>query len=191
MKEKFTWLNEPKQFVVEENKVVITTEADTDLWEKTHYGFSRHNAPMWVTPWNSQFGEFKVTTAFETSVLYDQCGIILYLDRDNWAKFSSEYENSEFQRLGGVVTKEGYSDWSTQNISTTNEKITYRVKRTGNDFEIYALLADDKEHQLRIFNLKQDQDLSQLKVGIYACSPQESSFEACFTGIELDGERII
>ena len=35
----------------------------------------------------------------------------MYLDSDNWFKTSIEYENEEYQRLGSVVTINGYSDW--------------------------------------------------------------------------------
>ena len=41
----------------------------------------------------------------------------MYLDSDNWFKTSIEYENEEYQRLGSVVTINGYSDWKLEAIS--------------------------------------------------------------------------
>lgn len=47
---------------------------------------------------------------------FDQCGIVMYLDSENWLKASIEYENQSFQHLGSVVTNNGYSDWATTEI---------------------------------------------------------------------------
>lgn len=38
---------------------------------------------------------------------FDQCGVVLYLDAENWLKGSIEYENERFQHLGSVVTNHG------------------------------------------------------------------------------------
>lgn len=191
MLKNFSWLNKPTYTEIDEQHILIRTEADTDLWEKTHYGFSRRNAHMLVTDWSTEEGEFQVSTSFNTSFLYDQCGIVIYLDEDNWAKFSSEYETSDYQRLGGVVTKDGYSDWSTQNISSQIKNISYKIKRVKNDFQVFAMINNEEANQLRIFNLKGDAPLTNLKVGVYACSPQNSSFDATFTNLFLNQQKIL
>lgn len=63
-----------------------------------------------------KFFSFVVKTEFESKVRFDQCGIVMYLDSENWLKGSIEYENGEFQHLGSVVTNNGYSDWATTEI---------------------------------------------------------------------------
>ena len=40
----------------------------------------------------------------------------MYLDSDNWLKASMEFENDQIQRLGSVVTNNGYSDWSLMHL---------------------------------------------------------------------------
>ena len=57
-------------------------------------------------------------TEFESSCRFDQCGVVMYLDSDNWFKASIEYEDEKIQRLGSVVTNHGYSDWATTDISS-------------------------------------------------------------------------
>ena len=65
-----------------------------------------------------RFFSFVVKTEFsESHHRFDQCGVVLYLDSENWLKGSIEYENETFQHLGSVVTNHGYSDWSTTEIS--------------------------------------------------------------------------
>ncbi len=64
---------------------------------------------------------FIVKTDFtESHHRFDQCGIVIYLDSDNWLKASVEYENDTYQHLGSVVTNDGYSDWATTASSPTD-----------------------------------------------------------------------
>ena len=54
---------------------------------------------------------FVVKTDFSGSHhRFDQCGIVMYLDSENWIKGSVEYEDERWQHLGSVVTDHGYSD---------------------------------------------------------------------------------
>ena len=48
-----------------------------------------------------QYFSFIVKTDFtESHHRFDQCGIVMYLDSENWIKGSVEYENESFQHLG-------------------------------------------------------------------------------------------
>ena len=59
------------------------------------------------------FVAFLSFDCFSTMHRFDQCGIVVYLDSENWLKASIEYENDRFQHLGSIVTNGGYSDWAT------------------------------------------------------------------------------
>lgn len=67
-----------------------------------------------------KYFSFTVKTEFDSKNRFDQCGIVMYLDSENWLKASIEYENQSFQHLGSnlgsVVTNNGYSDWATTEI---------------------------------------------------------------------------
>ena len=67
---------------------------------------------------------------------FDQCGIVMYLDSENWLKASVEYENSDYQHLGSVVTNGGYSDWATTEIAATVKTMWYRLSRREDDYRI-------------------------------------------------------
>ena len=108
----------------------------------------------------------------------------MYLDSDNWAKASVEYENDKIQRLGSVVTNNGYSDWSSMDISSSIKSIWFRFSRRESDYYI-EYSNDGKEwKQMRIFHMfKGDGEIS---FGIYACSPgKQASFNASFSDMEL------
>lgn len=110
-KENLYWIHEPRRYSISDALITIETEPHTDLWQRTYYGFRNDNAPVLQMKTTQKYFSFTVKTVFNTSVLFDQCGIAVYLDSDNWIKASVEYENDRFQRLGSVVTNNGYSDW--------------------------------------------------------------------------------
>ena len=76
---------------------------------------------------DEQFFSFTVKTQFESKRRFDQCGIVMYLDSENWLKASIEYENEAFQHLGSVVTNNGYSDWATTEIDASIKSMWYRL----------------------------------------------------------------
>ena len=113
------WTREPQAYEISENKITITTTPHTDLWQRTYYHFQNDNAPVLQMQTDERYFSFVVKTDFSGShQLFDQCGIVLYLDSENWLKASVEYENEQFQHLGSVVTNHGYSDWATVEIAT-------------------------------------------------------------------------
>ena len=102
------WTRAPKEYTISENRIEIVTEPHTDLWQRTYYGFRNDNAPVLQMESEEEFFSFVVKTDFSSShTRFDQCGVAVYLDSENWLKGSIEYENQEFQRLGSVVTNLG------------------------------------------------------------------------------------
>ena len=177
------WIREPKQFEISEDKVVIITEPHTDLWQRTYYHFRNDNAPVLQLETDEQFFSFVVKTDFDTKHRYDQSGIVMYLDSDNWLKAASEYENDQIQRLGSVVTNNGYSDWSSMDIDASIKSMWFRFSRRENDFCIENSFDGVNFKQMRIchmFNVKKT-----ISFGIYACSAEDSSFKANFENMEI------
>lgn len=177
--EKYFWLNQPNRFLIEKNSLTILTEPETDLWQKTYYGFCNSNAPAFLTPIKTDF-TYIVKTDFEDSYyLYDQCGLLMYFDENNWVKISVEYENRKFSRLGAVVTNLGYSDWASTDIPAGVCEMWYRLSRRGQDFFIENSLDGENFRQMRIFHMHKTFETA--NVGVYACSPLKSSFKALFS----------
>ena len=115
--EQFSWTRQPKSCVITEKAIEVVTQPKTDLWQRTYYHFRNDNAPVFQMETERKYFSFIVKTDFTDShQRFDQCGIVLYLDSDNWLKCSVEYENENFQHLGSVVTNHGYSDWATTAI---------------------------------------------------------------------------
>ena len=105
---KLEWTRKPQKYDIQDQKIIITTEPETDLWQRTYYGFRNDNAPVLQMKTGEKYFSFIVKTEFNSKRRFDQCGVVMYLNSDNWLKASIEYENEEFQRLGSVVTNHGY-----------------------------------------------------------------------------------
>ena len=179
----FKWTREPKEYSVNDNEIVIISEPNTDLWQRTYYGFRNDNAPVLQIATKEKYFSFTVKTQFDSKRRFDQCGIVMYLDSDNWLKASIEYENEKFQRLGSVVTNHGYSDWATTDIDASVKTMWYRLSRRESDYCIECSYDGVNFKQMRIFHMWEGAD--EIEFGIYACSPEQSSFEARFTELSL------
>ncbi len=165
--------------------LILTTDPQTDFWQRTHYGFQRDNGHALLTEADGSF-TFTTRVRFQYAGQYDQCGIMVRVDDQQWIKVSLEYEDSQYGRLGSVVTHLGYSDWATTDVSSKINELWYRVQREGDDFTITYASDGQEWIQMRITHLHGAP--SQLKVGFYACSPQDSSFTCTFDQASLTAD---
>lgn len=177
------WTRTPKDFCISADEIQIITDPHTDLWQRTYYHFRNDNAPVLQMQTDEKYFSFVVKTEFESKHRFDQCGIVMYLDSDNWLKASVEYENEVFQHLGSVVTNHGYSDWATTEISAAQKSMWYRFSRREDDYRIECSNDGIAFKQMRICHMFNGKDT--IHFGIYACSPEDSSFRATFTNMEI------
>lgn len=177
------WIYPPKQYSATADEIIIKTEPHTDLWQRTYYGFCNDNAPMLQLSTKEEYFSFSVKTQFATKRRFDQCGIVMYLDSYNWLKASIEYQDGKIQRLGSVVTNHGYSDWATTDIPSEVDTMWYRLSRRGSDYCIECSYDGVEYRQMRICHVWEG--MGEVRFGVYACSPEDSSFEAKFSRLEV------
>lgn len=177
------WLHQPASFELTETSVSIHTTTKTYFWQRTYYGFRVNNAPALVMETDADFS-FSVTAEFQYKELYDQCGVLVYHDEENWFKASIEFENASISRLGSVVTNLGYSDWATTDIPTGLQQIHFRLSRRGKDFLIEQRKDGNAYAQMRIFHLHHIPGT--IKLGVYACSPVGARFPASFSAFRME-----
>ncbi len=182
----FQWLNEPREHAISSGGLQITTDPQTDFWQRTHYGFRNDNGHCLLAPLS---GDFQLTTcvSFQPQNRYDQCGLYVRFDAENWIKTSSEYIDARYSELGAVVTNLGYSDWSTTEIPSSIQRIWFRISRRGDDFLLQNSLDGEKWQQLRITHMHAAQET--IQAGIYACSPKDGRFHCTFEQITVDENR--
>ena len=177
------WTREPLSWEINDDTIRITTKPHTDLWQRTYYHFRNDNAPVLQMTTEERYFSFVVRTEFDSKHRFDQCGVVMYLDSENWLKASIEYENERFQHLGSVVTNLGYSDWATTEIDASVKSMWYRLSRREDDFCIECSEDGQTFRQMRICHMHKATDA--VSFGIYACSPEDSSFCATFSQMQL------
>ncbi len=179
--EPFRWLNAPEQARFGSG-LEILTDLRTDFWQRTHYGFRRDDGHALLTQLSE---DFSLTThvAYQPQVQYDQCGVMVRIDSENWIKASTEYEDEAHSRLGSVVTNLGYSDWATQDVLSSHFEMWYRISRCGSDYLIEASFDGGRWLQLRIAHLHKS--VEAVEAGVYACSPIGRHFRCRFTEVTI------
>lgn len=176
----FSWLNKPGTITVTADSVEFSTAPMTDFWQRTHDGMQRSNGHAFLTRLWDDFS-FSVQAEFVYEMTFDQCGLLLWIDDENWAKASLEYgpAGGVAGMLGSVVTNNGYSDWASTPLDPISNRLWFRISRRGPDFRFECSGDGGAYSQMRIFHMHGD--LTNAQVGVYACSPRDSSFSARFT----------
>lgn len=182
--DKLVWTRPPERCSISPGRIEITTQPHTDLWQRTYYHFRNDNAPVLQLETAEQYFSFEVKTDFSGSAhRFDQCGVAVYLDSENWLKASVEYEDGKIQHLGSVVTNGGYSDWATTEIDGSVKTMWYRLSRRGDDYRVECSADGLTFSQMRICHLHRGGGV--IRFGLYACSPEDSSFTAIFTDMRV------
>lgn len=178
-----TWLNEPERWKLENNQLHVYTEAKTDFWQRTHYGFRANNGHFLYGTFE---GDFTLEAGIHCDFVnqYDQAGLMIRVSDECWIKTSVESEPDEYNKLGVVVTNNGYSDWSTQDVLKSFTSYKLRITRKGSDYKV-EFFNETRQYwvQMRIFHLF---DQKVVEAGIYCCSPKEAGFRARFDYLRID-----
>ncbi len=181
--EKFEWTRSPAGFCVRDGALEVVTKPRTDLWQRTYYHFRNDNAPVFQMSTEEKYFSFTVKTVFDSKRRFDQCGVVVYLDSENWLKASVEYEDGKISHLGSVVTNNGWSDWATTVIDASVKTMWYRLSRREDDFRLECSQDGVTFSQMRVCHLAAA--TGAVRFGVYACSPEDSSFRAVFTDMAL------
>ena len=124
----YEWLNQPTNIDMHE-QLKFTTEGDTDFWRNTYYQFNRMTGHGLLKPIPAPSFSCRIEVKLHPRLTYDQAGILLYLNEDNWLKVSAEFIPDGKSHLGAVVTSFGYSDWSSRDIDNTvfDQPLTFEL----------------------------------------------------------------
>lgn len=181
--EAWIWTREPQQSFISEDRIEIISQPYTDLWQRTYYHFRNDTAPVLQISTQERFFSFTVKASFEGRRRFDQCGLVMYQDSEHWLKASMEYENGDFQHLGSVVTNHGFSDWATVRVPASVKEMWYRLSRREDDFCIECSRDGLEFSQMRVCHMWKAE--GEVRFGVYAASPEDSSFSAVFTDFAL------
>jgi|SRR5882672_5251605 len=174
-----TWMNEPASWKGSGDKLVAQSRAKTDFWRKTFYGYVTDNGHFFHFPASGDF-IFQARVNGQYAALYDQAGLMVRLDAENWMKCGTEF--FEGQRHASVVFTRDFSDWSTMPDLSNTEPIWWRAVRKKDSIETLCSI-DGKNFT----SVRQGYFVPEAKVdvGIMCAAPEGPGFEATFDGLKL------
>ena len=178
------WHCPPDHWHLGSEGLVFATAAGTDFWQGTHYGFRVDNGHALLAEVD---GDFVLETRVRVEPIhqYDQAGLMVRLTSDCWLKSSVEFEPGEPSRLGAVITNNGWSDWSTQDLDAAlGRDMAFRVTRAGSDYLVEAAIGEGRWSQLRLGRLQEDRG-GAVRAGLYACSPKAAGLTARFQRLTI------
>jgi hypothetical protein len=179
---RWRWLNQPVNWLSYAG-LTVTSDANTDFWRTTHYGFVRDNGHALLHPVGPRF---RLTTRFfgDYREQYDQAGLLLRLDERNWIKAGIEYVDGE-QLLSAVVTRD-VSDWSVvplEAVCGPVESITLEMSRVDDAVTIrYAAEGGEPAALLRVAYFPPEVPA---EAGPMCASPDGAGFPIRFAELSL------
>lgn len=177
---KMSWFNEPAQWEVKNQKTfVMQVPSKTDYWRVSHYGFTVDDAPFYYALYGGEFeAKVKITGAYKTT--FDQMGLMLRIDHENWIKTGVEFVDGK-QNVSTVVTHKT-SDWSVVELDKAPKSIWIKAVRRLDAVEVSYSYDDKTYTMLRTCWL---QDNCPVMVGIMGASPDGDGFEATFENFSV------
>ena len=177
--EKMQWFNEPSQWEIKDKKLTLFATPQSDYWRIAHYGFTVDDAPFLYTTYGGEF-EAKVKVTGDYRERYDQAGMMIRIDHENYIKTGIEYVDGKYN-LSAVVTHHT-SDWSVITLDRAVPFIWIKAVRRLDAVEIYYSYDDQTYTLMRIAWL---QDNTPVQVGLMAASPDGQGFQASFEHFQV------
>ena len=176
---KMQWFNEPDQWEIKDNVLSMSVTPQSDYWRISHYGFTVDDAPFYYATYGGEF-EAKVKVTGDYKVRFDQAGLMLRTDHENYIKAGIEFVDGKFN-LSTVVTHKT-SDWSVITLDKTVPYIWIKAVRKLDAVEIFFSLDDKKYTMMRTCWL---QDNCPVMVGLMGACPDGTGFEAIFEDFQV------
>jgi regulation of enolase protein 1 (concanavalin A-like superfamily) len=173
------WLNPPPQVARDQDDLLVTAAEGSDFWRTTSYGFIHDTGHALLTDFPDGAAA-EVTFIADFSAQFDQAGLLIRADAEQWIKAGVELTDGVLQ-LGAVTTR-GVSDWSVAPVPEWfGQAVVVRASRKGDALTVRARSGDEPWRLVRIAPLP----LEPLRVGLLCCAPTRAGLIVRFTDLRL------
>ncbi|MDY4563580.1 MAG: DUF1349 domain-containing protein [Candidatus Cryptobacteroides sp.] len=177
--DKMQWFNEPESYTIRNGKLEMDVPAQTDYWRIAHYGFTVDDGPFLYTTVGGEF-EAKIKVSGDYKVRFDQAGMMIRKDHENYVKFGIEFVEGKFN-ISAVVTH-NTSDWSVIELKEPIPFLWLKAVRRLDAIELYYSFDDKEYTMMRTLWM---QDNCPLMVGPVAACPDGQGFKAVFSHFKV------
>lgn len=173
------WINEPADWEIKDNKLTMQTTAQSDYWNKSHYGFTVFDGPFLYT---ERSGEFEVTVkmggVYKTR--FDQVCLMLRIDENNYVKTGVEYVDG-IHNISTVHTIDK-SSWSVLGLKEKPKNVWMKAVRRLDALEIFYSIDGSN---FIMTNTVYFPEFKTVQVGMMAASPDGNGFTANFEDFKI------
>lgn len=177
--EKMNWFNEPDNWQINGSTLTMDVTPNSDYWRISHYGFTVDDAPFYYAEYGGEF-EAKVKISGDYKVRFDQAGMMIRLDHENYIKTGIEFVDGKYN-LSTVVTHKT-SDWSVIALDRPVEYIWIKAVRRLDAVEIFYSFDDKEYHMMRNAWVQANHPV---KIGMFAACPDGNGFKASFSDFKV------
>ena len=177
--EKMQRFNEPENYSIRNGVLEMQVPAQTDFWRIAHYGFTVDDGPFLYAVYGGEF-EAKIKVSGEYETRFDQAGMMIRLDHENYVKFGIEFVDGKFN-ISAVVTHHT-SDWSVIRLEEPIPHLWLKAVRRLDAIELFYSFDDREYTMMRTLWM---QDNCPLQVGPVAACPDGQGFKARFSDFKV------
>ena len=174
------WMNEPASYKRVGETMVVHSRAKTDFWRKTFYGYIMDNGHFLYLETAGDL-MFQARVNGQYAALYDQAGLMVRLDAENWMKCGTEFFDG--RRHASVVFTRTSRIGRRCRTSPTRLTSGWRAVRKKDSIETLCSLDGQKFTSVRQGYFVPGE---KVQVGIMCAAPEGPGFEATFADLKLD-----
>eukprot|EP00123_Amoebidium_parasiticum_P005808 comp16909_c0_seq1/m.15448 comp16909_c0_seq1/g.15448 ORF comp16909_c0_seq1/g.15448 comp16909_c0_seq1/m.15448 type:complete len:201 (-) comp16909_c0_seq1:673-1275(-) len=165
-----------------EQGTVLKPDGKTDYWRNTYYQpvFQKDDGHFLFVDIGEE--DLAVEAEFVLTAInnFDQAGVMVRADSENWIKAGVELSDS-CEWLSVVVTRDDFSDWSTQKWGRTPVRVRL-VRVKGSSYVVQVWSEEEREWAIiRVCHMPG----KQVQMGIYTCAPTASGGHVVFTSAKI------
>ena len=169
------WTTAPADAREDGDGLLVTAVEGSDAWRTTAYGFVHDTEHALLAPLEPGTA-MEVTFSGDFSAEFDQAGMFVRVDEENWTKAGVEFADGALQ-LGAVVTHR-FSDWSVAPVPDwAGRPITVRVSRAGDAIVVRARAGEEPFRLVRIAHLAPE---AAATAGPMVCAPSRAGLTVRF-----------
>jgi regulation of enolase protein 1 (concanavalin A-like superfamily) len=170
-----SWTREPVSVNEQGATLAVEAAAESDWWRTTAYGFIHDDGHALIKVFPNE-SAVEVSFILNYTQQFDQAGIFITSDAQNWIKAGVEYCDG-FPQVGAVVTQIN-SDWSVAPVPEwMNKEVTIRVSRSGDAVTMRAGINGD----LRLVRVAPLDPSLSWSAGPMFCAPTRAGLVVTFT----------
>ena len=177
--EKMQWFNEPEKWTVENQALSMFVTPKSDYWRISYYGFTVDDAPFYYALYGGEF-EVKVKITGDYKNRFDQAGLMLRIDEQNYIKAGIEFVDGVYN-LSTVVTHKT-SDWSVIALEKPVPFIWIKAVRRLDAVEVFYSFDDKTYTMMRNAWM---QDNTPMMVGVMGACPDGDGFNVKFENFKV------